>query len=274
MNKRMRVGIVGCGAIGGSLAEFVVKTFSREAALAGLFDTQPVKAQALARKLRVPAKVVCPTLESLISRSDIVIEAASAKVSAGIVRKALAAGKDIMVMSVGGLIKEYNALSRLAAKHNARLIIPSGAICGIDGLKAMALSGIKSVTLTTTKNPRGFLGNAYLSGRRIDPAKIKKDTVLFDGSASQAIRYFPQNINVAAVLSLAGIGPQKTRVRLIASPKTNKNIHEIRIDSVAGRIVTRTENVVHPGNPKTSYLAVLAAAAELRQQFLATEVDS
>lgn len=95
--------------------------------------------------------------------------------------------------------------------------------------------------------------------------KIKKDTLLFFGNAKEAINFFPQNINVAGLLSIAGIGQNKTKVKIIASPKTKKNIHEVYIESKAARIFTRTENILHPDNPKTSYLAVLSAIATLKQ---------
>ncbi len=274
MKKRVRVGIVGCGAIGSSLAGFVAKDFSSQAQLAALYDSNAASAAKLARRLSLSKPVVMPSFEKLISRVDLVIESASAAVSRTIAREALAAGKDVLIMSVGGVVSGFPQLSALAKKRNARIFIPSGAICGIDGLKAMRFSKIKSVVLTTTKNPRGFSGNAYVAGKKIDLGKLKKDTVLFSGSAAQAIRYFPQNINVAGILSLAGIGADKTRVRIIASPKATKNIHEIKIVSDSGTITTRTENVVHPSNPKTSYLAVLAAAATLRQIFAPARLGS
>jgi aspartate dehydrogenase len=89
--------------------------------------------------------------------------------------------------------------------------------------------------------------------------------VLFSGKAKEAVKFFPQNINVAAVLSLAGIGSSKTKVKIIASSKVKRNIHEIEIESEAGRVFTRTENLIHPDNPKTSFLAVLSAASLLKQ---------
>jgi len=101
--------------------------------------------------------------------------------------------------------------------------------------------------------------------KKIRLDNITQDTVIFQGSAAQAIRAFPQNINVAATLSAAGIGIDNTVVRIVASPGLTRNIHEVEIESEAGRIVTRTENLVHPDNPKTSYLAVLSAIATLKQ---------
>ena len=124
---------------------------------------------------------------------------------------------------------------------------------------------INKVILTTKKPPKAFLGAPYVLKKKIRLDNIDKDTVLFEGDASQAIKAFPQNINVAATLSMAGIGPEATVVRIVASPTISRNIHEIEIESDAGKIIIRCENVVHPDNPKTSYLAVLSAIATLKQ---------
>lgn len=264
MSKLLKIGIVGCGAIGSSLARVITKDFSRQAELAALYDLDSSKPKILAKRIRKKNLVVFG-LGALILRSDLVIEAASSRCSWGIAKEVLSSGKDIMVMSVGGLIAKYNELTKLAKQYNCRVYIPSGAIAGIDALKAAKTGGVKRVTLTTIKNPLAFKRVKYIEEKGIDLFKIKKDKVLFSGSASEAVKYFPQNINVAAVLSLSGIGQNKTKVRIIASPQVNKNIHEIRIESQAGSISTRTENVLHPDNPKTSYLAVLSAVATLRQ---------
>jgi len=142
-------------------------------------------------------------------------------------------------------------------------LVPSGAVAGIDSLKAARFAKISSVTLTTRKPICGFKGNEYLQRRKIDLTKIKKETVLFAGSVQDAVRYFPQNINVAAVLALASGNPKKLRIRILTSPEFTRNSHEIDIQGDFGRIVTRTENTVCPDNPKTSYLAVLSAIAAL-----------
>lgn len=171
----------------------------------------------------------------------------------------------MLIMSVGGIAAHYKGLARLAGRKKARVFLPSGAISGVDALKAAKQGGIKEVTLTTRKNPNSFAGNIYLAQKGISLKNIREDLVLFAGSAQEAVKFFPQNINVAALLGLAGLGMKKTRVEIIASPSVRNNIHEIRIASAAGEIFSRTENVLHPDNPKTSYLAVLSAVASLRQ---------
>lgn len=260
---KLKVGIVGCGAIGSSLAKAVIGNLSKQAKLSALYDLDKSKASGLAARLGSKSLAVS-CLKDLIRKSDLVVESASASSSFDIAKSALLLKKNIMVMSVGGIAEGFNILSKLAAKNNCKVYIPSGAISGIDSLKAAGIGGIKKVTLTTTKNPLAFKGVKYVEAKKINLGKINRETVLFSGCAKDAVKYFPQNINVAAVLSLAGIGANKTKVRVIASPKVSKNVHEILIESAAANISTRTENILHPDNPKTSYLAVLSAIATLK----------
>jgi len=264
MPKLLKIGIVGCGAIGSSLAKKIISDFSDKTELVSLYDIDLEKAYKLANKFN-NKKLAALNLKVLINRADLVIEAAGADSAFDIAKKALSFSKDILVMSVGGIIQHYKELKALAQDKNARVFIPSGAICGIDGLKAAACGKINKVTLTTKKPVKAFLGVPHILKNNIRLDNINEDTIIFEGAASLAIKYFPQNINVAAALSLAGIGLEKTNVRIVASPNITKNIHEIEIESEAGRIITRTENVIHPDNPKTSYLAVLSAIAVLKQ---------
>jgi len=264
MPEFLKISIVGCGAIGTSLAEAILRDFRAQAKLAGLYDIDQSKALGLARRLKNPG-LAAKDLNAAIKKADLVIEASSATAAFEIALKSLKSGRDVMVMSVGGLLKDYRKLEMVAARLGVRIFIPSGAISGIDALKAAKFGGIKKITLTTIKPPQAFSGVAYVIKKKINLAGIKKERVIFNGNAEAATRAFPQNINVAAVLSLAGIGPQQTKVRIIASPGLKRNMHRIEIESAAGRITTLTENVIHPANPKTSYLAVLSAIATLKQ---------
>ncbi|MCX5707188.1 MAG: aspartate dehydrogenase [Candidatus Omnitrophica bacterium] len=261
---KLKIGIVGCGAIGSSLAKVIVRDFAKDAQLTALYDIDKSKSIKLSRLLKKKSLGV-RDLSLLIKKSRLVIEASSAKSSWDISRKALSSGRDIMIMSVGGVVSNSGQLRRLAIINNCKVYIPSGAICGVDALKAARVGKIKKVTLTTRKNPLSFKGVKYIEEKGISLSKIKNDKVLFSGLAKDAVKYFPQNINVAAVLSMAGIGQNKTRVNIIASPKVSKNIHEIRIEAGAGNVFSRTENILHPDNPKTSFLAVLSAIATLKQ---------
>jgi len=260
---KLSVGIVGCGAIGSSLAKAVKRDFFRQAKLIALYDLDRCKSEKLAKSFGNKT-LLAASLKDLIKKSDLVIEAASAQASFDIAKSTLVLKKNVMIMSVGGVVKDFSILYKLAVNNNCKVYIPSGAISGIDALKAAGIGRIQKVTLTTTKNPLSFKGVKYIEEKRINLDKIAEDKVLFSGKAADAVKYFPQNINVAAVLSLAGIGVDKTQVRVIASPGVAKNVHEIKIESAAANISTRTENILHPDNPKTSYLAVLSAIATLR----------
>ncbi|MFH1381029.1 MAG: aspartate dehydrogenase domain-containing protein, partial [Candidatus Omnitrophota bacterium] len=150
-----------------------------------------------------------------------------------------------------------------ARKKNIRIFLPSGAICGIDGIKAAKIDGIEKVVLTTTKAPRSLEGAPYLIENGIDVHAIEDKTVIYDGDAEGAIKGFPKNINVASLLSLVGIGAKRTKVKIIAVPGMSNNTHEIEVSGKFGKIFTRTKNVPSEDNPKTSKLAFLSAIALL-----------
>ncbi|MDD5255363.1 MAG: DUF108 domain-containing protein [Candidatus Omnitrophica bacterium] len=262
---KIKVGIVGCGTIGSYLALFVSRKLKRSVELSGLYDIDPSRARALSRKACSSERLAVADLKKLIARSRLVIESAGASGVLAVAREALKAGRDVMIMSTGGISGHIKEITRLAQRHSAKVYIPSGAIAGIDAVKAAFLGGIESVTLVTTKNPGSFARSAYLQSKKIDPRKIRKDTVLFSGTAQEAVKYFPQNINVAAVLGLAGVGAARTRVKIIASPAARSNTHQITVCCRAGTISATTQNVPHPTNPKTSFLAALSAAATLQK---------
>jgi aspartate dehydrogenase len=119
--------------------------------------------------------------------------------------------------------------------------------------------------LTSRKPPRGLKNAPYVIENRIDLDSITEERVLFEGTAEQAVSGFPKNINVSAVLSIAGVGPKNTTVKIIAAPGLAVNVHEIEVAGDFGKLITRTENVPFPENPKTSFLAALSAVATLKQ---------
>lgn len=260
MAIKIKVGIIGCGAIGSEIAAACQKRLKAKIDLVAVCDADTKKAETLAAALGKGVEAL--TMDALIKKADLVIEAASAAISANVAEKCIREKKDCMVMSVGGLLGREKLLES-AKDKGIRLYIPSGAICGLDGLKAASIGKIASVTLTTRKPPKGLAGAPYLKEKNIDVAGIDRETVVFEGSALEAVKGFPQNINVAAVLSLAGIGAERTRVRIVTSPAYSANIHEVEITGECGVIRTRAENVPSPNNPKTSYLAIMSAIALL-----------
>ena len=257
----MKIGIVGCGAIGTEIARAIKKKII-PAKLAAVCDTDISRSASLIKTTHLKPSIA--TLSQLVSLSDIVVEAAGVHAVKDIARECIKKHKTLLIMSAGALLNDPHLVTK-ARKRNCTIIIPSGALAGLDAVKAAKLGGIKSVTLTTTKPPRGLRGAPYFKKQKIDLEKITKPTLVFNGNASQAIKGFPANINVAVILSFAGIGPQRTKVRIIADPSVRSNIHEIRLIGNSGTIIARTENIPSPSNPKTSYLAILSAISALQQ---------
>jgi aspartate dehydrogenase len=257
----LKIGIVGCGTIGSSLARAVQERFRDNAELAALCDTAEEKASGLVKTLKNKPRIL--PAEELVEECDFIIEASSKNYLPALLQLVIAKGKDILIMSTGGLIGNEDLLKQ-AEEKGCRVYIPSGALCGIDGVKAAKLGEIRNATLTTRKPPKSLAGAPYLVKNKIDLSKIERETVLFEGTVEEAVEAFPQNINVAATLSLAGIGPLKTRVRIITSPAYTTNSHEIEIEGDFGRLWTKTDNLPSVQNPKTSYLAVLSAIATLK----------
>ncbi len=261
--NKVKIGIVGCGAIGSRIAKGIEKDFKKDCRLRGLYDIDRARSAQLAKNLSLKT-VVKKSITELIGNCDCMIEAVSAKNTRDIIRQALEAKKDILSMSVGKLLSASH-LFKLANQNNCRLLLPSGAIAGIDAIKAASLIGIDSLTLTTRKPPSGFYGNSYLTRIGINPSKINKETVLYNGDVAGAVKNFPQNINVAATLSLASNARKNITVRILTSPKYKTNSHDIDLKGKFGHIRTQTNNVVCPDNPKTSYLAVLSGLQSLKQ---------
>ncbi|MDD5020163.1 MAG: DUF108 domain-containing protein [Candidatus Omnitrophica bacterium] len=260
MKKKLKVGIIGCGAIGTSLAKIIESRFSEKFCVVAVCDAQIAKAKALLR-ICLRAKVL--EARRLIAASDLVIEASSASVSYRFARQALSAGKSILVMSIGGILGKEKGLFAISRKTGARFLLPSGAICGLDGIRALSAVGISSLTLNTSKPPKALAGAAFFKTHKVDLSGIRKKTLIFSGYADQAVRFFPQNINVVALLQLAA-GPRvKVKVQIWADPALCRNVHEIDVESKAARLKISCENTASPDNPKTSYLAILSAAASL-----------
>ena len=228
----------------------------------GVHDAQPSEARRLSRSLRPPVPVL--PLETLARRSDLLIEAASGQAAAGLLPVLIRRRRAALILSTGGLLSRPDRLRTLARK-GIPLYLPSGALAGLDAVKAAASGRLRSVTLTTRKPPRSLAGAPGILRRKIRLEKLRKPTVVFRGSALRAAKEFPQNINVAATLALAGLGAVRTRVKIIADPGLRINIHEVEAVGDFGRLTTRTENLPSPKNPKSSLLAVRSAAATLKQ---------
>jgi aspartate dehydrogenase len=258
--KTMRIGIVGLGIIGQALARAIDRG-EVAASLTAVHSRTLAHAQAFAGTLcRVPEVV---DAHGVIARCDLVIEAATQAALTELAPAVLAAGKDLMILSVGALL-EHPEWPTLAARYGSRLYVPSGAIVGLDGLKGACAGRVDTVTITTRKPPQGLAGAPYVEAHGIDVYAYTAETVIFEGSVRDACRGFPANVNVAAALSLAGIGSDRTRIRILVAPGSRHNMHDVEVEGEFGRLTTHIENVP-TDNPRTGKLAYLSAIAMLKQ---------
>ncbi len=258
----IKTGIVGMGVIGTHLAKAIANGIPgialagvsvRTATTAGGFPVFP--------------------LGELIQRSDLVVEAATQAALKEFGPAVLLAGKHLMVLSVGAVVGVLDEWARLAEKHGCRILIPSGAIAGLDGVKGAREGAISSVTMETRKPPRGLAGAPYIALQRIDLDAIREETLIFEGPATEAVKAFPANVNVVAALALAGLGPERTRIKLFAVPGQERNQHRITIEGEFGRLRVEIENVPSE-NPRTGKLAYLSAIAMLRELGAAVQIGN
>lgn len=260
-----RIGLLGCGAIGTRIA-MAIDSGRIPASLTHVYDCSREAAVRLAGQLRNKPEIV-ENAHLLSSHPvDIVVEAASQDAVRDVALSVLQNRRDLMVMSVGALLDEsvHDVLSEACSDFSRTILLPSGAIAGLDAIRAVR-DELDSVCITTTKHPSSLKGAKFFDSSGIDPDKIGTATTIFDGTAGQAVRLFPANINVAALLSLSGIGSDKTAVRIIADPDTDRNTHRVEAAGGFGRMSFTIENVPDPQNPKTSRLATLSAIETLRE---------
>jgi aspartate dehydrogenase len=256
----MEVGVVGLGAIGKQLCRALDEGIAG-LRLAGATARDRGRAEAFLKSLHSPAPFL--SLDDLVQASDLVIEASTqAHLREEIAPKTLGAGKDLVVLSCGGLLGRQDWVD-LAASKRCRIYVPSAAIAGLDGVKGARVGTISSVTMETRKPPRGLAGAPWIEQQNIDLDAITVETLIFEGSATEACRAFPANVNVVAALSLAGIGPEKTRIRIYASPEAELNRHRITVQGEFGRLSLEIENIPSE-NPRTGRLSYLSTIALLR----------
>lgn len=259
----MKICVIGCGAIGTTIARAVEEM--PDIHITYLTD----RSQECATRLQERTKKVIyvPDIVPVLPEIRLVVEAASQDAARYYVPLALSAGVDVLIMSVGVFQDEefQSDAFRLAKRKSAKMYMPSGAIGGIDALAAASLEGMDEVTLTTTKPPSAFAQSEYLESKGIIPSEIRVRTEIFRGSAREAIKHFPQNINVAATISMAGIGFEKTQIRIVCDPQVKTNEHNLKAKGRFGELDMVTRNVPSPRNPKTSYLAALSAISAIKK---------
>jgi aspartate dehydrogenase len=256
----LRVAIAGLGAIGRELARRLDKGVPG-LELAAVAARDAAKAQAWLDAEGIACPVV--PLDALPAHADLAVECAPAAVLEQICRPMLAAGKQVMVLSCGALLPRPD-LIELAAAHGGRIIVPTGALLGLDAVAAAAQGTIHSVRMTTRKPPAGLAGAPYLVANRISVEGLNEAKRVFSGTAREAAAGFPANVNVVAALALAGVGPDRTMIDIWADPGVTRNCHTIEVDAESARFTLAIENVPSE-NPKTGRIVALSVLATLQK---------
>lgn len=260
----MRVGIIGGGTIAHLILEHIARGELGDARVCAILGRSNVsRARALAQAHSV---AFFTGLDELIASSpDVVVEAASHDAVRSYAEPLLSSGIALIVLSGGALCDDAlrETLEAAARRTGAFLYVPSGGIGGLDALKAACFAGVEEVTIAVTKPPAAWKGIAYVEKLEVDLDALSERSVLFDGTAREGVPHFPANVNIAAVLALAGIGFDRTRLKVVADPRLKYNTHHIEIKGASGNISLKLENVPAPDNPKTAWLACYSALAAL-----------
>jgi aspartate dehydrogenase len=255
----LRVGIAGYGAIGRGLAA-ALRRGIKGLTLAAIASRDEARLRASLPPGAAPA--IVPVAE-LPRHADVIIECAPAAALPAIAVPALEAGRMLVVLSCGALLDNEHLIG-LAEQHGGRILVPTGALLGLDAVLAAREGEISSVTMKSSKPPRGLVGAPYLVAHKIELEGIKEPVRVFEGSAREAARGFPANVNVAVALSLAGIGPDRTRIAIWADPTITRNTHVIEVESDAARFSMRIEGVPSE-NPRTGKITAQSVVALLRK---------
>jgi aspartate dehydrogenase len=264
-----RVAIAGFGTIGGELATRLAAVPGVE--LAAVSARHEQRAAEKLRSLGLDAPVV--PLRELEPLADVVVECAPAALLPEIARPFLRAGKEVIVLSCGALLESPDLLE-LAEQHGGTITVPTGALLGLDAVAACAEADVASVKLTTRKPPAGLIGAPGLAERGIVLGDDLADPVcVFAGTAREAAKGFPANLNVAVALALAGVGPERTEVEIWADPAVTRNTHTILVRSSVADLTMTIENVPSE-NPKTGRITALSVVSLLRKRAAALRVGS
>ena len=255
----LKVGIAGLGAVGLEVGRRI------EAGIPGLVLAAVAVRDVEKAKRHLPAvgtRVAVVTAEALAETCDLVVECLPPVLFRAVASSAIEHGRLFMPLSVGQLLENWDLVAR-AKETGARILVPTGALIGLDTVRAAAEGTIRSVTMITRKPPGGLEGAPYLVERGISLKGLNTAKKVFDGSARDGARGFPANVNVAAALSLAGIGPDKTRLEIWADPALERNTHRIEVDADTASFSMMIENVPSE-NPKTGRIVALSTIATLR----------
>jgi aspartate dehydrogenase len=258
----LRVAVGGFGAIGKVLARYLDRGIDG-LALAAVSARDTGRAEAAIAEFATPVPVL--PLARLWEAADVVVECAPATHLRDVAEPALANRRTLITLSCGALLDNFD-LVELARRQGGRILVPTGALIGLDAVQAAAVGGgLRSVHMITRKPPNGLAGAPYLVEHGIGVDGINAAKLVFAGSAREAARGFPANVNVAAALALAGIGPDRTTIEIWADPAVSRNTHRIEVEADTARFSMQIENVPSAENPRTGKLTPLSVLALLQK---------
>ena len=247
------IGIVGCGAIGQSLLR-AADSGQLNVQVAGVTSRDEHRAHEFLGSLNAPPPYL--DRQELISRSDLLVETAGGHVVPDLAKETFAAGKDLMVISIGALLDNPGIIEK-ARDTGCRLLAPSGAIAGLDGIKSACAGQVDHVTMVSRKPPISLEGAPHLVENGISLEGLEEELEVFSGTAREAVKGFPANLNVSAAISLAGLGPDRTQVKMVAVPGLERNCHDIEVVGEFGCLRVHIENIPSE-NPRTGRLTALS----------------
>ena len=256
------IGIVGCGSIGRALLR-AGDSGRLGATIAGVASRTAGTALEFLDTLDTPPPYLA--IDELVERSSLLIETAGGHVVPSLAEAAFDAGKDLMVISIGALLEHPEVIDR-AREDGCRLYAPSGAIAGLDGIKSACQGHVDRVEMVSRKPLAALEGAPYLVENEIPIAGMEEAQEVFRGTAREACRGFPSNLNVSAAVSLAGIGPDRTTVRIVADPALSRNCHDITVEGEFGLLQVHIENIPSE-NPKTGRLTAMSIIRSVRDVF-------
>jgi aspartate dehydrogenase len=260
--RQYRLGIGGLGGIGLVVATKVDAGAIEGITLAAVSARDTERAGEKLAKLRHQPPIV--PLAELAEHADVILEAVPAAHFETIAEPAIARGRIFMPLSVGQLLSHMHLINK-ARETGARIIVPTGALLGLDAVRAVSEGPVTSVKVVTRKPPRGLAGAPYLVQHGISMDNVTKPVRVFTGTAREAIAGFPANVNVAVALSLAGIGPDRTTIEIWADPAVTRNTHTIEVEAEASNFTMTIANVPSEENPATGKVTALSAIAALRR---------
>ncbi|MFA7115467.1 MAG: aspartate dehydrogenase domain-containing protein, partial [Candidatus Omnitrophota bacterium] len=262
MKKKTRIAIIGYGNVGENVYKFINHELKNKAEVVAVVDINPGNLN----KLKGKKNIKLCDMETAVKECDLVLESATGDCAYDLLKLALKYRRDILILSVGGLIRDFDLLDKIIAS-GLNVYVPSGAICGLDGIGALSEGDLSKIVITTSKPPKGLMGAEYLKTKKICLDNLTAPVTVFHGNVFDAIKFFPKNINVAATLLLAtyvsscnnvltshkkDLLEKKVNVRIDADPSIKRNVHKIEIFAKEAKVKIEVENVPSKGNPKTS----------------------